>query len=140
MPRQAIEGRVQVDSIDVVSGSISFLPSEGNAGPAASTAIIEGVYRFAEDSGPYPGPHRVVVGVDLSKQNPAMDQRRGNSDPPGDGDSDATVAGGKLAPAQRTDPATDAVAAEPRSQWNTTFVVPDEGRPRKDFDFATGDP
>jgi hypothetical protein len=43
---------------------ISFLPVEGQTGPAATAAIENGRYQLNRKQGPVAGPHRVVVIVD----------------------------------------------------------------------------
>lgn len=61
-----VENRVAVSGTVIregspVSGSITFLPKEETRGPAASTSIINGTFRFSVTDGPSPGSHRVVV-------------------------------------------------------------------------------
>ena len=59
--RLAVYGTVTYASGDPVSGMISFLPESGNAGPAATASLIDGVYRFDTKNGPVAGHYRVVV-------------------------------------------------------------------------------
>ncbi len=42
-------------------GSISFLPTEGHHGPAATAVIENGQFLLNSDNGPCAGPHRIVV-------------------------------------------------------------------------------
>jgi hypothetical protein len=129
-PRRAIHGTVRLDAADVVSGSISFLPTDGNRGPATTTAIVSGQYRFSEQNGPYGGAYRIVVGIDTTKQSSGA---AASAEVP-------APAGGKLAPvAQRRQPVRnrEPTPAQAKSQWDATFVVPNEGDQRKDFDFVT---
>jgi len=60
---------VSVDKLPVARGSISFFPDRGHSGPAASTSIADGNYRFTTLSGPFAGPHRVVVGVETDPRS-----------------------------------------------------------------------
>lgn len=129
--RRAIQGRVRLDSVDVAKGSITLLPSDGNRGPAVSTAIVAGRYQFNSETGPYPGSHRVIVGIDRTKElAPAA----------ANGVQATDSATGKLAPApasrrENSGEATGPVAE--KSQWTTRFVIPADGDQRRDFDFAT---
>jgi hypothetical protein len=59
--RLAVYGTVTCASGDPVSGMISFLPESGNAGPAATASLIDGVYNFDTKNGPVAGQYRVVV-------------------------------------------------------------------------------
>ncbi|HEV3006410.1 MAG TPA: hypothetical protein VGX78_18205, partial [Pirellulales bacterium] len=47
--------------VPLASGLISFRPAKGGSGPAATTSIHEGRYRFDARNGPSAGPHEVVV-------------------------------------------------------------------------------
>ncbi|MGV3483205.1 MAG: hypothetical protein ACO1RT_02170, partial [Planctomycetaceae bacterium] len=67
-PRRAVRGTVSVDQTVIARGSISFFPDRGHAGPAASTAIVDGNYRFTEINGPTAGRHRVVIGMETDPQ------------------------------------------------------------------------
>jgi hypothetical protein len=59
--RRAVYGEVKVGGKPVAKGSISFYPAEGQAGPAANTAIVNGRFQFSRDDGPFAGPHHVVL-------------------------------------------------------------------------------
>jgi hypothetical protein len=59
--RRAVYGEVRVGGQPVAKGSISFYPAEGQAGPAANTAIVNGRFRFSRNDGPFAGPHHVVL-------------------------------------------------------------------------------
>jgi hypothetical protein len=60
-------GTVTPASGEKFSGSISFLPAEGRPGPAATTSLTDGEYRFDRQDGPTAGPHRVVVNMVIPK-------------------------------------------------------------------------
>jgi hypothetical protein len=47
----------------IAAGTISFLPEAGNTGPAATSSVVEGEYRFSFEDGPIAGPHRVLVTI-----------------------------------------------------------------------------
>jgi hypothetical protein len=75
--RLRIEGTVSLSGGEKLNGSITFVPAEGLSGPAATTAIVDGKYRFAETNGPTSGPHRVIVRrIDSKGRFP---ESRGNS-------------------------------------------------------------
>jgi hypothetical protein len=59
--RLPINGTVRPTSGEKLSGSITFVPAEGRAGPAATTAVVDGKYRFDVTNGPTAGDHRVIV-------------------------------------------------------------------------------
>jgi hypothetical protein len=59
--RLPIYGTVTLAGGEKPNGSISFVPDDGNSGPAAMTALAEGRYQFNETNGPTPGPHKVIV-------------------------------------------------------------------------------
>ena len=66
--RLPVHGAVSHADGEKVNGSITFLPSEGRAGPAATTSLIEGEYRFDRENGPTAGPHRVIVSKIVPKR------------------------------------------------------------------------
>ena len=59
--RIAVSGEVRRGGQPLTNASISYLPDAGHAGPAATTGIIDGQYRFTTQTGPVAGPHRVVI-------------------------------------------------------------------------------
>jgi hypothetical protein len=59
--RIAVQGAVQMGGHPVAAGSISLLPDQGRRGPAATTSIVQGRFQFTKETGPDPGPHRVIV-------------------------------------------------------------------------------
>lgn len=131
-PRRALHGEVRVDSEQVGRGSISFFPQGKTVGPAATTAIVNGKYKFTEVNGPYPGEHRVLVNVshmdlDTSEDEP-VDQPGGA---PGAGDA-------KRAPSKaRRGPA---VTKPTQSKWETECQIAESGDEPQDFDFVTPAP
>lgn len=59
--RLPLEGTIRLNTQETFNGSITFVPAEGRSGPAATTAILEGKYRFDATNGPTAGPHRAIV-------------------------------------------------------------------------------
>ena len=59
--RLPIRGTVLAANGKKFSGSITFVPTEGTPGPAATANLIVGDYRFDRENGPTVGPHRVIV-------------------------------------------------------------------------------
>ncbi|WP_146460373.1 hypothetical protein [Rubripirellula tenax] len=60
--RQAVGGIIRVNDgaeLATVSGQIRFFPTDGNAGPAVSTSVVDGRYQFSVANGPPPGTYRV---------------------------------------------------------------------------------
>ncbi len=56
-----MHGTVTLASGEKPSGSITFLPAKGGAGPAATTALAEGSYQFDRSNGPLAGPKTLIV-------------------------------------------------------------------------------
>jgi hypothetical protein len=54
-------GAVALATGEKLSGSITLMPAKGNTGPAATTAIVDGQYRFDTTNGPTAGPHQVMI-------------------------------------------------------------------------------
>ncbi len=131
-PRRAIYGNIRIDGLEDGNGSISFFPTDGNRGPAASTAIVAGRYEFTKENGPYAGPHRVMVGI--AAKEPTLPSQ--DSSAPG---KQAVVEGKQaliqIPDGRSADRATQSTAA-PR-KWDTKFNVPADGDPRKDFSFSS---
>jgi len=65
--RVAVSGTVQRSGQPLSNASISFLPKEGHKGPAATTSIEEGRYRFTKATGPVAGAHRAVIRINPAK-------------------------------------------------------------------------
>ena len=115
--RRPISGTVSVDGTPVVRGSISFFPDHGHSGPAASTSISAGKYRFTSVNGPSAGPHRVVVGVETN--------------PPGLAITGASLSerssSAKQAPSEistNVNPTKEPIASRPsRTQWESKSDV-----------------
>ena len=68
--RQALRGTVQIGGVEIEKGAISFLPTAGTSGPAAIGSIEGGSYRFTDETGPFPGPHKVLIDVDPPTEEP----------------------------------------------------------------------
>jgi hypothetical protein len=77
--RLPVRGAVSIRSGEQLSGSISFLPANGHKGPAATTTIVAGTYRFDQTNGPTAGPHRVIIKRIIPKSD--MLQTRGSRNP-----------------------------------------------------------
>ena len=61
MERLPVHGTVTLASGEKLSGSITFLPARGRLGPAATTKLAEGRYKFDRHNGPAAGPQTVIV-------------------------------------------------------------------------------
>lgn len=128
--RRAVHGTVRVDGETAPHGSISFFPDQGHRGPAASTSITNGHYRFDAEAGPAAGPHLVVVGIEIDT--------RGIVAPPATlgGQSDAA----KRAVTQTSDKLANTTSDKlvMPAQWQTTIDVPgaDSAADGQPIDFA----
>ena len=67
--RLPIAGKVSLASGERLSGSVTFVPTEGHSGPAATTSVVDGHYEFDRTNGPTAGPHRVIVVRSVSKDS-----------------------------------------------------------------------
>lgn len=118
-------GRVSAEGVTIEKGSISFLPAEGNRGPAAISQIASGRYSFSRDTGPTPGPHRVVIDIDQQ--------------PGAAADSESPIPEDiKFAPTGRPRVTSSVrnAAQQRRLHWELEYVVPEEGSTNKDFDLG----
>ena len=59
--RVAVHGKVTVAGQAVPAGSISFVPTDGNTGPAAGGAIEDGQYSIPAQLGPVAGWNRIEI-------------------------------------------------------------------------------
>lgn len=59
--RAAVSGTITVDGTPLTKGSIAFVPSGENKGPAAGAKIINGSYVVAQEKGPFIGTNRVMI-------------------------------------------------------------------------------
>src|SRR6266496_4366473 len=75
--RIPLAGTVRLASGERLDGSITFVPAEGRTGPAATTAIVDGKYRFEATNGPTPGEHRGIVKRIVAKRT-MLETRGGN--------------------------------------------------------------
>ncbi len=115
--RRPISGTVSVDGTPVVRGSISFFPDRGHSGPAASTSISAGRYRFTAVNGPSAGPHRVVVGAET---NPPGLANTGSSL----SESSSSAKRGPSEISTDVNPTKEPIAARPsRTQWESKSDV-----------------
>jgi hypothetical protein len=131
-PRHAISGTVRVDSVDAVSGSISFLPVAGTMGPAAATAIVDGKYKFTVRSGPFVGEHRVVVGI-VPREPSGLPLDSNPSNRPG-------MEAAKRGPTGSRRANTRSGSSGQPQHWETRYTVGDNDGDRKDFDFVSQSP
>jgi len=65
--RLPVHGTVTLANGEKPSGSITFLPTKGRAGPAATTTLAEGSYHFDRSNGPLAGPKTVIVNRFVSR-------------------------------------------------------------------------
>lgn len=131
--RRPIAGTVSIDRKPIQRGSISFFPDRGHSGPAASTAITAGTYRFTETNGPVAGSHRVVIGVETNPQG-VKDEAAGLP---------ASSAMAKGAPGKAAAPAaanggSGELDLLSQTQWTATVDIPSASSPKADdaIDFA----
>jgi len=119
--RQALSGSVQIGGVEIEKGAISFQPAPGNSGPAAIGSIEGGKYRFTSDTGPFPGPHKVVIDVDPPTQDSAA------ALPPGPK--------GQLVEQAASPPRSrrQAVTTPSKVHFEQEYDVPNEGSSTKDF-------
>ena len=136
-PRQAIQGRVTVDQQPVESGSISFLPSGETVGPAATTMIVNGEYRFNRSNGPFAGDYRVMVGVAVLSGTQSSTE---NSVQPLDQSQSASQT--KRAPSRnrRQSNTDDRSSPERPDKWVAECVVTEANQRSLDFAFRTEEP
>jgi hypothetical protein len=127
--RHALRGNVTVSGTSVAKGSISFLPSQGVAGPPATTVIEAGEYRFTTENGPFAGEHRVVIGIELEPD--VADEAVSTTAPGG------LSSGIKVAPPpgdfKRGDPRLPK-STPPKTQWEVQFKIEEDADDRKDFE------
>jgi len=62
--RIAVFGTVTSESGDPVEGTISFLPTAGTKGPAATASLTDGAFQFDTQNGPVAGQYRVLVVIE----------------------------------------------------------------------------
>lgn len=72
--RIPLTGKVTLGDQPVKQGAISLVPTAGQRGVAANTAINEGRYRFTREDGPSPGAYKVTILTSLTKDE--LFQRR----------------------------------------------------------------
>jgi hypothetical protein len=106
--RAPVHGTVSRFNGEKLNGSISFLPAEGKAGPAATTRLADGEYQFDRKNGPAPGPHVVIIKKIFSKEAALKSMVEKKSATPGD-------------------------AAAAKSEWSLTADVPRDPPYRCDF-------
>jgi hypothetical protein len=134
--RQPISGLVTVDGQSVDQGSITFLPDRGHRGPAASSAITAGNYRFTTENGPTPGDHRVIVGIET---NPNAADSVASTTPSPSSPEASSVA--KLGPLDSVTSKTNNREPNPLpprpTQWEKAIKVPAANSPEsgKTIDF-----
>lgn len=132
--RRALHGRVQIDGEAIAQGSISFLPAKGSSGPAANTAVVDGEYGFTDETGPYSGPHRVLIDVD-PQPRPDEAEEEGPAEDVKAIDVNAARAGAARSrpPRLRGEPTTK---GSTKRHWELEYTVPEDGENRKDFDLS----
>ncbi|WP_442505753.1 hypothetical protein SH528x_004559 [Novipirellula sp. SH528] len=140
--RKAVSGQIAVDGNPAPNGSISFLPARGTSGPAATSLIADGQYRFDKSNGPYTGAYQVVISFDAP---PAVASKPSSGSP---ADNDQTITEGPLVDPKRrsdakaTSPRRNRVPTAPQSAkrtWELEFVVPQDDESVKNFALSTQD-
>lgn len=143
--RKALSGTVTVDGANA-KGLLSFFPTDGNQGPAASAVVIDGAYQFTTDNGPFQGAHRVVFAMENPPAAPpvvaAEEAESGAAVEP-----EPAELGGKQAlvatPDRRRSRKTTSSNEEKTQvygKWERKHDVPSEGNLEKDFAFRTDSP
>lgn len=125
--RQPLHGLVQVGGVGIAHGAISFLPMAGNSGPSANASIQNGRYSFTKQTGPHPGPHRVLIdmytppgqGGASAPEQPVQDMKK------------VTASAVRDLNAGRGPPGEQAQGSTKR-HWELEYAIP-EGMDRKDF-------
>src|SRR5262245_32760488 len=64
--RAPVTGQVTVAGQPVAAGRILFTPTSPNHGPAVSTRVTAGRYKFSREEGPVVGQNRVEIEADLN--------------------------------------------------------------------------
>lgn len=67
-----IAGSVQAGGALIGKGSISFLPARGRTGPSVTAVIENGRYHVSSADGPAPGPHTVLVYLEVDQKRAVM--------------------------------------------------------------------
>ncbi|TWU41816.1 hypothetical protein Poly41_01080 [Novipirellula artificiosorum] len=119
-----MSGKVEVDGHPIRSGSISFLPNRGTSGPAATTVIVDGQYVFSALNGPYQGPHQIMIGIDPVAIDLSADQAKR-------GVAAKVTSGGDHSGNRPSD--------EAKRNWVAEYVVPGDGKAKRDFLLQTID-
>ena len=63
--RVAVDGAIVSSDKLIPNGTIRFLPEPGNNGPVAIVTVTDGLYRFTNENGPYPGKYKAAVNLEL---------------------------------------------------------------------------
>jgi hypothetical protein len=61
LQRVPMHGAVTMKSGELLNGSITYIPAEGQKGPSATATLKEGKYEFDRTNGPAAGPHTVTI-------------------------------------------------------------------------------
>ena len=59
--RASIHGTVSVNGKPLADGTIAFVPSGDNKGPAAGATIVNGSYKVLQENGPFVGTNQVKI-------------------------------------------------------------------------------
>jgi hypothetical protein len=128
LDRRPLHGRVQVHGVGITYGSISFLPTAGNFGPAANASILNGEYHFTKASGPGIGPHRVLIDIDSP---PGRDHGPAPEQPMRDMKSIDASASPERKPNKSP---TEQPPISTRRHWELEYAVSEENADRADFE------
>jgi len=101
--RLPVYGTVTLANGEKLNGSITFRPAKGSTGPAATTKLADGSYKFDRSNGPTAGSQTVIVKRVVSR-------------------SDALQLLGKKQPVTKT-----------KTEWIQSAEVSDDGRYLHDF-------
>jgi hypothetical protein len=80
--RVAVDGAVIVGETVIGEATVRFLPEPGNSGPVVATSVVDGLYRFSQLDGPYPGKYKVLVNLELGAISKLATERPNEPPPP----------------------------------------------------------
>ena len=122
--RLPVYGTVTLASGEKINGSITFLPVRGGTGPAATTKLAGGSYKFDRSNGPTAGPHNAIIkrGVPRSSMLQSLADKEAIA---------KTIT--ERTKSQRIKSAEKEAVPENKTEWTESANVSDNGRYLYDF-------